>query len=102
MCRSKTESTRKQALDGIIDLVLLDKHLLSFLRSLQAAKTLAKQEVYIWDFCDMSVQISSRLALVCLQEQKLFRIANECLNYTKADPLLDFIRYGQNLNQQDH
>ena len=93
-CRSKTGSTRQQALGYIVSLAVLDKHLLDLLRTLQAEKTLVKQEAYIWDFCDVSMQLNSRLALFCFKEQKLFQAMSNFPEYKeRVDLLLDFIRY---------
>lgn len=74
--RSKTESTRKQALDSIVDLSLgCDDLLIEILRASNAPQVLIQQEAYIWDFCDVSTRISSRLALTCVREDKLRKFA---------------------------
>lgn len=54
-----------QALEGIIDCAWNDCTR-KFLKEVNAGILLEGQEVYIWDFCDASLQIASHLAYTCV------------------------------------
>ena len=92
--RSSTDATREQALDGITNFAFLDEQPLVFLKSLRATQIIESQEAHIWNFCEASVQISSRMALACLHEQQLFQLVKRCgSDFLHVDLLMDFMRY---------
>ena len=47
---------------------------MELLRSLNAAQIIRSGEPYLWDFCDMSLQLNSRMALACVEENKAYEI----------------------------
>lgn len=91
--RSKTESTRKQALEEIIECAWHHDYILDLLQEAHAAEMLKRQETYIWDFCDTSLQISSRMAYASVREGKIFSLVKRYENEDEDDVLLRFIRY---------
>lgn len=96
LVRSKTESTRNQALDVIISLAGKSDFFLELLREVNAAEVIKGEEINVWKFYDTSVQINSRMALTCVQDGKLFQLLKEykAPAYTGTS-LTAFIRYGR-------
>lgn len=88
--RSKSESIRKQALDGITHCAWND-YTRELLMEANAADVLKLQEAYIYDFCSESVQIASRMALTCIQEGRLFGLVKR-FELSKDATVMDFIR----------
>lgn len=67
--------------------------LLHLLKSIDAARTIRQQEPFIWDYCDASLQIDSRLTVRCIEEQKLIRLARTYYEGKEEKGfLLDFAR----------
>lgn len=46
-------------------------HISTFLETCKAAQFIKKQEPFIWDYFDTSLQVNSRLAIAFLEEKKL-------------------------------
>ena len=77
MCqRSRTESTRRQALEVVIDLAWEGKHVSNLLEEMDVAQTIKAQESYIWDFCDKSLLLSSRMVLACIGKEKFLNVSS--------------------------
>lgn len=70
-----------------------DDILHGFLKESNALKILKQQEPYIWDFCDTSVQISSRLALTCMQDQQMICLIKNSQKERSLGSLMGLIRY---------
>ena len=87
------ESTRRKALEEIIDLSN-DSHILETLKALKAAEVIQSQEAYVWDYCSESLVLTSRTALACLQEKKVIKLVNDCIKPDKFDDkvLIEFLR----------
>lgn len=77
----------------MFELAMWDKNLLAFLKELNALKVIKQQEPYIWDFCDSSVQISSRLVLACVQEQEIFHLVKDYRKERTLRPIMNLIQY---------
>lgn len=96
--RSKTESTRKQALDSIADLAWQNAHIRDIFKSLHAAQTIRRQEPYLWDFYDSSLQLSSRLALDSIEDGKLSLLAKSYIGQRLPEySVTEFIRSVYNM-----
>lgn len=72
--RSRAETTRKQALDNISGLSVYSPYLLELMKSLNTAAVLEREEPFIWDYCDASLQLSSRMALACAKGEEAYKI----------------------------
>lgn len=94
--RSGTESTRKQALEVVIDFAWESDYVLDLLKKAKITETLQDQEAYVWDYCSPSLQVTSHMVYASVQDGKVFSL----LKRYKEDPndraLMDFIRYESN------
>lgn len=95
---SRAESTRKQALDKITRLSFESKKCLTFLKSVGAAQVIKDQELYVWDYCDTSLRLSSRIALSCLSNDDAYTVARQycglvCGMGEDKTPLTTYMRY---------
>lgn len=92
--RSKSEATRKEALDRIVDLTINNPYLLEMLKSLDTANILRSEEPFLWDYCDTSLHISSRLALACAQEEEAYKLVVETRQHGQYNgkELSEFVR----------
>lgn len=99
--RSKTESTQKDALEGIIDCAWND-YTRTLLKEANAAEVLRRQEAFILDFCDTSSQIAYHMAYSGVQEEKVFSLVKrDYQDYPNAHSpaaLMEFIRYDAKFN----
>lgn len=98
--RSKTESTRKDALEGIIDCAWNDCTR-TLLKEANATEVLRRQEAFILDFCDTSSQIAYHMAYSGVQEEKVFSLVKRVDQGCYDDPpaaLMEFIRYDAKFN----
>lgn len=89
---SRTESTRKLALESIIDCARQGDFVLSVFKEAGAADALKRQEAYIYDFCSESVQVASRMALNCVQERGPSTIVKQQTSYHRDAALMEVIR----------
>lgn len=91
------ETTRKQALESIIDFATdrFDVKIFDLLKALNAVQTIEREESFIWKYCDESLVLSSRMALACLQETKIASLAKYCapMDDLREGELMDFMRY---------
>ena len=62
-------------MDSILDVAWKDEFVLDLLKKLGAAEKIKKEEPYLWKYFDSSLHLSSRIALDCIEEGKLFRLA---------------------------
>ena len=76
------ETTRNYALKCIVALAWENDRLWEILESLDTTRLIQKQEQRLWDYYDASLQLSSRMALLCLQKQDLIR---EMDGYVEGD-----------------
>ena len=62
-----------------------------------AAKTIKEQELYVWDYCDPSLRVSSRVALSCLSNDDVYsvvRLYGDSYDSIPGEALLtNFLRY---------
>lgn len=84
-----------KALDGIIILSINYADFLETFKTLKVAESIRKQEAYMWDFCSQSLVLTSRTALACLQETRLFKLMSSYVGPRRLDDkaLVSFIQY---------
>lgn len=60
-----------------------------------AAKIIKDQELYVWDYCDPSLRISSKLALSCLSNEDVYSIVRSSLEgmSNREGSLTSFLQY---------
>ena len=65
---------------------------------MDAAQVVREQELYVWDYCNPSLRISSRLALSCLSNDDVYTVLYKYEDGVddlspNVAPLADFMRY---------
>ena len=67
------------------------------MKSLGAAEILVREEAYIWDYCDSSLQVSSRMAIAYTSGAEAYRAIMKLSNGLEDDlgesELAHFMRY---------
>lgn len=66
---------------------------MELLKSLNAAQIIRSEEPYLWDFCDLSLQLDSRMALACVEENKAYELIRSYRIYAdEPNALIDFMK----------
>lgn len=91
--RSKAESTRKQALEGILDCAWEGEYVLNLLKEAKITEVLQEQEAYIWDYCDVSLQTTSHMAYTCMQDGRALSLLKRYEADVNDLGIMEFIRY---------
>ena len=76
------------------------------MKSLGAAEILAREEAYIWDYCDASLQFSSRMALAYTSGAEAYSVVMKVKDDRRYDArkreLANFMRYVDSVSGITH